>query len=94
MNSPTTSAHADLRARKRYKKQDFTSEFEEALQSGKDIRSFAGTFKRYLERQAIIHRSNGVVYKNSVFWYNKKDSRLITVYPLHPKWHKYIKQED
>ncbi|BAS17583.1 hypothetical protein AHiyo8_58860 [Arthrobacter sp. Hiyo8] len=85
-----TTAHADLRARKRIGVSDVSKLFQEALTNGTRRQELRGTFSRYMDKQAITHRSNFVIYKNVVFWFGK-DNVLKTVIPLHQKWHKYIK---
>ena len=87
-----TTVHADLRARKRLKVQDIRDDFEAALANGTSIYDFKGQFGKYLRSSAWRHKSPGVVYKNRVYWYRYSDKRLITLYQLNVKWHKYTKQ--
>ncbi|WP_437770656.1 hypothetical protein [Arthrobacter sp. KNU40] len=85
-----TTAHADLRARKRLGVSDVSGVFREALAKGIRRKELRGSFARFMDRQAMTHRSNFVIYKNVVYWFGK-DEVLRTVIPLHQKWHKYVK---
>jgi hypothetical protein len=65
--------------------------FEQALIEGRKIQDFKGTFGRYLIKQSITHRSNGVVFGGFIYWY--RGDTLITVIPLAQRWHKYLKRK-
>lgn len=85
-----TTYHADYRARKRFKQKDITKDFSMALAEGKSIHDFKGKFGAYLKGLAMKHQSNGVVYKGRAYWFGK-NKKLITVYQVDQKWHKYLK---
>lgn len=86
-----TTAHADLRARKRLGISDVTEVFKTALTEGVRRKELKGTFARFMDKQSITHKSSFVIHRNVVYWFSGIDERLITVIPLHPKWHKYMK---
>ncbi len=89
-----TTAHADLRARKRIGVSDVSKSFEAALVHGLHQRDLKGKLRGFITKAAAQHRSSAVIYKGVVYWYAPKGNRLITVIPLSQKWHKYIKQGD
>lgn len=84
-----TTAHADLRARKRIGVSDAEKLFAEALKKGIRQSELKGDLKRFINKDAEIHRSTPIIYKGYVFW--MKGETLITIIPLHQKWYKYTK---
>lgn len=87
-----TSYHADLRARKRLGVSSIEGSFAKALEHGVYRKDIKGRFRKYLDYQARLHRHNCVVYQNAIYWFSKNET-LVTVIPLHQKWHKYLKKE-
>lgn len=91
---PETTAHADLRGRKRVGVADVSKQFADALEHGLHQRDLKGKLRGFIAKAAITHRSSAVIYRGFVYWYAPKDNRLITVIPLHQKWHKYVKSRE
>lgn len=87
-----SSVHADKRSRQRIGVKDPSKLFVEALVKGFNGQQAKGKFKRYMDKQAIIHKSTPVVYKGYIFWHRKEV--LVTVIPLHNKWKPYIKENN
>lgn len=86
-----STVHADKRARQRIGIKDPSKMFEDALLYGFKIGEAKGQFRKYLDRMSIIHKSTPVIYKGNVFCHRK--GLLITVFPLHHKWNKYMETE-
>ena len=84
-----TTAHADKRARKRIGVAHAEKIFADALEHGIKQTELKGALKRFLNSKAAEYRSTPIIHRGYVFWH--KQEKLITVIPLHSKWHKYIK---
>lgn len=83
--------HAEKRAKERFPKHNILRSFAKALLYGiplDELGGYAGVLVSRGERNG----SKGVLYKNVVYWV-KGDNVLITVTPVHQKYHKNIKKE-
>lgn len=72
--------HAKKRIKNRLGNKKQEEVYGEALLYGKPRTEFKGDFRRYLDKQSIIHNSDCIVYKNMAFWH--KNNVLITVYQI------------
>lgn len=84
--------HAKQRARKRVGVANIQNSFASALESGMHQRDLKGQLLKFINKGARQHKATAIIYKGYVYWHNPKTLTLITVIPLHQKWHKYIKE--
>lgn len=87
----TTTRHAKLRARKRIGTSDVDAAFADALAGGVHQADLKGRLRKFIDSSARNHRKSAVIYRGIVYWYEPTTKTLITVIPLHQKWHKYLR---
>lgn len=76
--------HARKRIKKRVGKADPEKLLGEALMSGYKHNQFTGSFRKYLDRLSITHKSTPIIHKGQILFI--AGSRLITLYPIPSKY--------